>query len=178
MTAGLAIWLLLFGGFGSWAALAPLDSAALAPGVVKADSNRKTVQHLDGGIVAELLVREGDRVRARTSAGAARCRGLGADRDALTAQDVSLLAREARLVAQATASDEIDFPGTLRERKSDPAVAAMISGQQKIFADQESALTSQVDVWRSRKLQLFAQISVHSGADRLARGQRALSARS
>jgi multidrug efflux pump subunit AcrA (membrane-fusion protein) len=53
---------ILFGGFGLWAALAPLTSAAVAPGVVKVDSYRKTVQHLEGGIVSEILVHEGDTV--------------------------------------------------------------------------------------------------------------------
>lgn len=54
---------LTFGGFGLWAALAPLTSAAMVPGVVKVDSYRKTVQHLDGGIVREILVRDGDAVK-------------------------------------------------------------------------------------------------------------------
>ena len=52
----------LFGGFGLWAAFAPLTSAAVAPGVVKVDSYRKTVQHLEGGIVSEILVHDGDAV--------------------------------------------------------------------------------------------------------------------
>jgi len=52
----------LFGGFGLWAAFAPLSSAAIAPGVVKVDSYRKTVQHLEGGIVSRILVHEGDAV--------------------------------------------------------------------------------------------------------------------
>src|SRR5262249_47339616 len=53
----------LFGAFGMWAALAPLTSAAIAPGVVKVDSSRKTVQQLDGGIVRDILVREGEAVK-------------------------------------------------------------------------------------------------------------------
>ena len=53
----------MFGGFGLWASLAPLTSAAVAPGVVKVDTYRKTVQHLEGGIVREILVREGDAVK-------------------------------------------------------------------------------------------------------------------
>ena len=53
----------MFGGFGLWAALAPLTSAAVAPGVVKVDTYHKTVQHLDGGIVRQILVREGDTVK-------------------------------------------------------------------------------------------------------------------
>ena len=52
----------VFGGFGTWAALAPLSSAAIAPGVVVVDSNRKSVQHLEGGVIREILVRDGDLV--------------------------------------------------------------------------------------------------------------------
>src|SRR5690606_27609601 len=55
---------LFFGGFGSWAAMTPLSSAAVAPGVVSLDGSRKTVQHLEGGIIHEILVRDGDRVTA------------------------------------------------------------------------------------------------------------------
>ena len=57
---GLIILFLTFGVFGTWATVAPLDSAALAPGVVTVKSYRKTVQHLEGGIVEALKVRDGD----------------------------------------------------------------------------------------------------------------------
>jgi multidrug efflux pump subunit AcrA (membrane-fusion protein) len=60
---GMLVIGLMFGGFGLWAAMAPLTSAAVAPGVVKVDTYRKTVQHLEGGIVREILVREGDVVK-------------------------------------------------------------------------------------------------------------------
>ena len=62
--AGVLILAMFFVGFGSWAALAPLSSAAVAPGAVRVESNRRTVQHLEGGIIAELRVREGDVVQA------------------------------------------------------------------------------------------------------------------
>ncbi len=62
LLAAAIIILIFFGGFGTWAALAPLDSAALAPGRVTVASNRKTIQHLEGGIVKNLLVKEGDAV--------------------------------------------------------------------------------------------------------------------
>ena len=63
VTKGVFVVGLMFGGFGIWASLAPLTSAAVAPGVVKADTYRKTVQHLDGGIIREILVRDGDTVK-------------------------------------------------------------------------------------------------------------------
>jgi multidrug efflux pump subunit AcrA (membrane-fusion protein) len=60
--ASVAVAALFIGGFSAWSAYAPLASAAIAPGVVSPDSSRKTIQHLEGGIVQEILVSEGDRV--------------------------------------------------------------------------------------------------------------------
>ena len=57
--AGLIVIAVMFGGFGTWIALAPLSGAVIAPGSVKIEANRKTVQHLEGGIVKAILVREG-----------------------------------------------------------------------------------------------------------------------
>ena len=64
LAAGIFLAVAGFGGFCAWATLAPLSSAAVAPGIVTADTNRKTVQHLDGGVVGEILVRDGDHVEA------------------------------------------------------------------------------------------------------------------
>src|SRR5699024_2424154 len=60
---GLLIVAVVFGGLGTWAALAPLDSAAVGRGVITVENYRKTVQHLDGGIVRALHVRDGDYVK-------------------------------------------------------------------------------------------------------------------
>lgn len=158
VTAGIAVCALLFGGIGTWAAVAPLNSAAVAPGVVKADSNRKTVQHLDGGIIAELLVRDGDQVRRGQVIARLDAIDADADRDALAAQMDAYLAREARLIAQRDGRETIGFPSRLLERMSDAAVSAIVSGQQRILGNQASALASQVQVWQSRKLQFLTQI--------------------
>src|ERR1700738_2370510 len=61
--AGWSIIALFFGGLGGWAAIAPLNGAIVANGVIKVEGNRKSVQHLDGGIVKDLRVKEGDRVK-------------------------------------------------------------------------------------------------------------------
>ena len=63
-SVGLLVVFMFFGVFGAWAALAPLDSAAIAPGTVNVLSQRKTLQHLEGGIVTEILVDEGSHVAA------------------------------------------------------------------------------------------------------------------
>src|SRR5690349_13854313 len=62
--AGLAIVGIFFGGFGAWALTAPLNSAVVAQGVVKVEGNRKSVQHLEGGIVKELRVKDDGKVKA------------------------------------------------------------------------------------------------------------------
>ena len=61
---GLIILAITFGGFGLWSLLAPLQSAALAPGTVVVKGSRKNVEHLEGGIVAEIIVKDGDQVQA------------------------------------------------------------------------------------------------------------------
>jgi HlyD family type I secretion membrane fusion protein len=157
--AGAGACALLFGGFGTWAALAPLSSAAMAPGVVKVDTNRKTVQHLDGGIIAELLVRDGDRVIKGQVIARLDDIDANSDRDALRAQVDSLAAREARLIAQRDGARSIDFPAALLARKQDAKILAILSGQEKIFKDQASAISSQIEVWQSRAEQSVVQIT-------------------
>ena len=62
-TVGMLIVFATFGVFGLWAAFAPMDSSALAPGVLVVKAYKKTVQHLDGGIVSKILTRDGDIVQ-------------------------------------------------------------------------------------------------------------------
>src|SRR5690606_15281340 len=59
---GVAVIFLTFGVAGGWAAIAPLDSAVVAPGVVAVENNRRSVQHLEGGIISEILVKDGQRI--------------------------------------------------------------------------------------------------------------------
>src|SRR3546814_866667 len=100
LLAGLLALAIGVGGFGGWAAYAPLSSAAVARGVITVEGNRKVVQHLEGGSIAELRVREGDRVRA----GQLLMRLDNLEAKALHAvlegQYVALAAQEARLQAE------------------------------------------------------------------------------
>ena len=64
LTVGLLIILIFIGGFGTWAALAPLESAAIATGEVIVEGNRRSVEHLEGGIVRDILVKDGTEVEA------------------------------------------------------------------------------------------------------------------
>src|SRR6266581_2054963 len=100
IAAGLGIIAVFFVGIGGWAAYAPLNGAVVAPAVVKVEGNRKTIQHLDGGIVKELLVKEGDRVAIAQSLIILEDTQARAAVDVLSQQSYALRAQEARLFAE------------------------------------------------------------------------------
>jgi HlyD family secretion protein len=153
------------GGFALWSSTASLSSAAVAPGAVQVDSNRKAVQHLEGGIVREILVREGQRVRegdvlVRLDEVAAR-----ADRDLLHARLVLAVAEEARLTAERDGADTMDLPGGLpgAEGLDAAGVEAIIAEQREIFARRRSSLDNEITVHMKR---IERQRSVISTATR------------
>jgi HlyD family type I secretion membrane fusion protein len=157
--AGLLI-LLAFGlGFGGWAALAPLSSAAIAPGFVRVESNRKTVQHLEGGIIDELRVQDGDIVQAgqvlirldRTQA--------AARHDALLHQYQSLRAAEARLIAERDGRHRIAFGEELESRRAEPRVTDILAGQESIFETRRRSYQGQIGILEQRVEQLRSEIA-------------------
>lgn len=166
IVAGVAATLVGIVGFGAWAALTPLASAALAPGTVTVDTSRKTVQHLDGGIVAEILVREGDRVEAGQPLmrlDDLETRSMVA---LLEAQLWALLAQEARLEAERDGRPAIVAPKPLAERRGAPAVAGILAGQERIFASRLASLDGRAQVTRQRIAQFEAQIAaLHAQID-------------
>jgi HlyD family secretion protein/epimerase transport system membrane fusion protein len=146
-------------GFGGWAALAPLTSAAVAPGVVKVDTNRKTVQHLEGGIIREILVHDGDLVTKGQVLVRLDSIDANADRDAKRAKLDALAAQEARLIAEQDNIAAVVFPETLQSRQTEPLVREMLEGQRKLFVDDQRAISDQVNVWVQRIEQFRAQIA-------------------
>ena len=110
---GWAIVLLFFGGGGLWAWLAPLASAAVAPGVVSPEGKRKTVQHLEGGIIRVIHVREGSRVRAGDALVTLEDVRAHAEYDVLRDQYLALRATVARLEAEQADAPRLTFPEDL-----------------------------------------------------------------
>jgi len=159
IATGVALAVAGFGGFGAWAALAPLSSAAVAPGVIVADSHRKTVQHLEGGIVAEILVRDGDRVTAGQPLMRLDDLETRSTVALLEGQLWSLLAQEARLSAERDGLPAIVLPARLAAKLGDPAVAEIAAGQERIFASRRASLDGRAEVTRQRIAQLEAQIA-------------------
>jgi membrane fusion protein, type I secretion system len=141
ITVGLVIIALVFGGFGTWASLAPLSRAAIAPGTVVVDSSRKSVQHLEGGVIQKILVRDGDVVVA----GQVLLRLDGASVRAAIASLQPLLAtnqaQQARLEAEREGLDQIRFPDELlADARKNPKTAQILVGQQRGFETRRNAL--------------------------------------
>ncbi|MBP2300903.1 HlyD family type I secretion periplasmic adaptor subunit [Azospirillum picis] len=153
-----------FGGFIGWAAWAQLDSAAVAPGVVSVESHRKTVQHLEGGIVKRVRVANGDRVRTGDVLIELDDTQARASYDLTLGQQRAALARQARLRAEAAAetTDQaaLRFPATLLALEHDPDVARLLATQRWTFQARQGAHASALTV----KRQALADLEVDSAA--------------
>ena len=155
---GVAIVAVFFGGLGTWAALAPLDSAAIAPGTVKVDSNRKTIKHLEGGIVGEILVRDGDVVEAgQQLIRLDETRSL-ATLDLMKGKRIAAAALEARLKAERDGLPAIAFPKWLLDNRSYPTVAETLEGQVNIFRARRQAIEGKTAIQEQRIAQLAEEI--------------------
>lgn len=156
--AGALIILAAFGGFGGWAATAPLGSAALAPGVVTVDSYRKTVQHLEGGIVKEVLVREGDLVAAEQVLLRLDDTQTRAQLEIARLQYYAQTALEARLRAEQLGEEKIGFPDELTALSGDRRVTDMMRGQTVLFETRRKSRLGEVSVLEQRIDQLQVQM--------------------
>jgi HlyD family secretion protein len=146
-------------GFGIWATHAPLESAAIAGGAIEAESSRKTIQHLEGGIIAQILVKDGDEVAAGQPLVRLDDTRARAAVQVLQGQLWDAQAREARLLAERDARETIAVPLSLREALSqDPALTEIMSGQIKIFDTRRRLQESRIEVIRQRKAQTEREI--------------------
>ena len=122
-----------FGGFGAWAAVAPLEGAVLAQGTVTTLGRNKLIQHLEGGIVRQVLAREGDRVAAAAPLILLDGTGAQALRNRLQGELYTLAGLEARAAAERSGAEMIQFPQALVDAADQPDVAATIQDQKDEF---------------------------------------------
>jgi epimerase transport system membrane fusion protein len=156
--AGWLIIALFFGGLGAWASTAPLNGAVVGNGVVKVDGNRKSVQHLDGGIVKELRVKEGDHVEAGEVLIVLDDTQARAEYEVLSEQYLVLRATEVRLLAELANESELAMPPELAARQSDAYGRSIWAGQVKQFETRRDAIEGQRKVIGEKIRQLEAQI--------------------
>lgn len=157
---GLLVIAAAFLGFGGWMALAPLSGAIIAPGAVKVDMNRKTVQHQEGGIVSEIRVRDGDRVSQGQVLIVLEDVRVDATLEQLKMQLDSERVRQARLAADASLSPEAAFPADLVARaRNEMKVAEMIRRETALFYARRQTLGEQVELVRQQRRQAEEEAS-------------------
>ena len=135
---------LVAGGVAGWIALAPISGAVIAEGRFKVDGDVKTVQHLDGGVVAEIAVRDGDRVQQGDLLLKLDATDAEAALGALEAERDSLVARQLRLEAERDDLAEPDF-ASLGDRTSD-SLRSAIANQAVLFTARQAELAAQTEV--------------------------------
>lgn len=156
-------WLIIgamVGGFVAWALLAPLNAAAVAPGTVVVNSNRQTVQHLEGGIIKSLAVRDGDYVEKGQplltldgTQGQALLKLLEGRFD-------SARAEQARYFAERAGTTQISFPDDLLQKsESNEETAAIVQGQRNLFDARQKMLAGQTSIYDNRISQSELQIN-------------------
>jgi HlyD family secretion protein len=141
--------------FGAWGFLVPLAGGAVAPGVVTPDGYKKTVQHLEGGIIADLRVREGAQVTVGQPLLVLESVQESAAYDALLEQHWTLLAKQARLDAE-RAGHEIEWPSELQS--ADPRVRAVVNVQERVFAARRDTRVTKKNVLQQKIEQFNEQI--------------------
>lgn len=167
---GMLVMFGFFGGFMAWAVLAPLSEAAIAPGMIKVEGSRRTLQHLEGGMVREILVRDGDRVREGQVLMRLDDVQSGSTVAGLVAQRDAFMAQQARLTAEIARAEDITFPPSLVASREARAVEA-ITGQRALFQARQASLTSQLAVLTNRREQAVGTIASAQGQIDAARRQ-------
>jgi epimerase transport system membrane fusion protein len=162
---GAAIVFASFGVFGVWAAFAPMDSSALAPGVVVVKSYKKTVQHLDGGIVAKILVKDGDLVTEGQPLLMLDDAQIKAQMEIARAQNITLAAQVARLRAERDQLKKVDYPKLL-DNNTDSRIIEAKAAENNIFKSRINSHDGQIAVLNERISQISSKIQgLHGQVD-------------
>lgn len=150
-TGTLAIGI-FFGVLGGWAATAPLSGAIVADGVIKIDTQRKTIQHFDGGIVKEIAVREGSMVKAGQPLIVLEDTATRSAMNILDDQYVTLRARELRALAEKALAEKLQFPPELTG-STNPKAALLLAAEQARFQTRRNALNDEINLIRQELAQ-------------------------
>lgn len=156
----LALFIILFGvgGFFGWGAFAMIDSAVVAPGTLVVELNRRIIQHLEGGIVGEVLVREGDTIAAGRPLIRLDDTRVRAGLNMVQYETDRILVRIAVLTSERKGATIPDFSAHLSARPEDPKVAGILAVQTEEFEARRLSLQGQVAILTQRILQLEQQI--------------------
>ncbi|MGG5291708.1 HlyD family type I secretion periplasmic adaptor subunit [Pseudomonas shirazensis] len=166
---GITIIVITFGVFGTWAAFAPLSNAVHGSGVVTVQNYRKTVQHLEGGIVKELLARDGDLVQKGDPLIVLDEAQLSAEYESTRNQLIVGRYKEARLRAERDGLEEI--PAVTMDGTDSERAREALAGELQVFKARHDSLMGEISVNRERIEQMKQQIA---GLDDMIRTKRNL----
>jgi HlyD family secretion protein len=166
--AGAAVAIFLLGGIGTWASTTDISGAVIGAGNVVVDSSVKKLQHPTGGIVSEVRVRDGDRVREGDI--------LVRLDETLTRANLAivskgldeLLARKARLEAERDAADSVTFPDALVARQKEPEVRKLIDGERRLYEIRRMARNGQ-KLQLGQRIQQLSEEAIGYGAQERAK---------
>lgn len=156
--AGLVVIAVFFGGLLGWAALAKISGAVIASGTVKVEAERKTVQHLEGGIVESILVKEGDTVEAGQPLVRLEGSQVNAAVDLARKERDKDLAAQARYRAEQRFAKSITWPKVLLENKDNPTIQDVMVGEEKLFRARNESFTGQISLYKNQIDQIKQQI--------------------
>ena len=158
MLAGLTVFGMLAFGVGGWASTTQLSGALIASGSIVVDTNVKKMQHPTGGVIGELRVRDGDRVKAGDIVARLDQTVTKANLAIITKGLDELFARKARLAAERDGAETITFPDLLTSRADDPEVAHIMDAERKLFELRRTSRTGQKAQLREQAGQLKEEI--------------------
>ena len=158
LRAGYALILILFGGFGGWAVFAPIESSAVAVGTVQVEGNVKPVEHLEGGIVAEIFVGNGDVVDVGQPLIQLDRTVIQAELEIIKGKIWTQRARADRLISERDDLDEVAFSASLTLAEDDRAAAARNS-ELAIFSARRASRLGEIEVGSQRIRSVQEQIA-------------------
>jgi HlyD family secretion protein len=163
MLGGIFVALFLVGGVFVWAATTEIAGAVLAPGTVVVESSVKKVQHPTGGVIGEIKIREGAKVKAGDLLIRLDETVTRANLQMISNQLDDLLIREARLVAERDGKDDIELPAAIAPRLAEPAIAKVIAAEKSLLKSRRDSREGQKAQLRERIEQLGEEILGISG---------------
>jgi HlyD family type I secretion membrane fusion protein len=151
---GMILIAVTFIGFGGWASVAPIAQGAVASGRIIVESQRKSIQHLEGGIIRRILVRDGDMVEEGQTLVELEDTRSRAQNDIVSGQLHAYRALEARLLAERDGLQEVNFPASLQDASDNPETRKVMEGQRDLFEARRTALEGQKTILVQRMGQL------------------------
>jgi HlyD family type I secretion membrane fusion protein len=159
LAVGWGVVALVFGGLIAWSVFAPFEGAVLTAGQITVASNQQAVQHLEGGIVREIYVREADAVTEGQKLLSLDATATGASLQALEARLFGLLGTEARLIAERDGTSELTLRPGFESLTSRPDIQAVLASQKSLMAARNNNLGTQGTILRQRIDQLNTRIA-------------------